>query len=124
MSRSNQQAAPDTPPAKPNVLRAALSVGSATLISRITGLVRDIFVAAALGAGPISDIFVVAFRLPNLFRRLFAEGAFSAAFVPLYSEQLEKNGETDARNFASSVFAVLGFVQPVVPVGKTHEGET
>ncbi|MDA8653672.1 murein biosynthesis integral membrane protein MurJ [Alphaproteobacteria bacterium] len=107
MSRSNQQAAPDISPAKPNVLRAALSVGSATLISRITGLVRDIFVAAALGAGPISDIFVVAFRLPNLFRRLFAEGAFSAAFVPLYSEQLEKNGEADARNFASSVFAVL-----------------
>ena len=95
---------------KPNVLRAAFSVGFATMISRVTGLGRDILVAAALGAGPIADIFVVAFRLPNLFRRLFAEGAFSAAFIPLYTEALAKNGEKSARDFASSVFAALVLV--------------
>lgn len=86
---------------------AAASVGGATMISRVTGLVRDIMIAAALGAGPLADIFVVAFRLPNLFRRLFAEGAFSAAFVPLYARRLEGDGEDAARHFAAKVMAVL-----------------
>ena len=62
------------------------------MVSRITGFVRDIFIAALLGAGPLAEIFVIAFRLPNLFRRLFAEGAFNAAFVPLFSERLEAEG--------------------------------
>ncbi len=85
----------------------AASIGGATVISRITGLLRDIMIAAALGAGPLADIFVVAFRLPNLFRRLFAEGAFSAAFVPLYTRRLEADGETAARQFAAKVLSVL-----------------
>ncbi len=88
-------------------LRGAASVGGATMISRITGLGRDILLAASLGAGPLADIFVIAFRLPNLFRRLFAEGAFSAAFIPLYAEQLARSGEETARIFAGRVFAVL-----------------
>ena len=62
------------------VVKAASIVGTATMVSRITGFVRDIFIAALLGAGPLAEIFVIAFRLPNLFRRLFAEGAFNAAF--------------------------------------------
>ena len=66
------------------IVRAASVVGSATMVSRITGFVRDIFIAALLGAGPLAEIFVIAFRLPNLFRRLFAEGAFNAAFVPCF----------------------------------------
>jgi putative peptidoglycan lipid II flippase len=86
---------------------AAASIGGATMISRVTGLLRDIMIAAALGAGPLADIFVVAFRLPNLFRRLFAEGAFSAAFVPLYARRLEAEGEASARQFAAKVLAVL-----------------
>lgn len=89
------------------LLAAAFTVGSATMLSRLTGLVRDILIAAALGAGPLADIFVVAFRLPNLFRRLFAEGAFSAAFVPLYARRLEAEGEISARHFAARVQSVL-----------------
>ncbi|MEC7154487.1 MAG: lipid II flippase MurJ, partial [Pseudomonadota bacterium] len=71
-------------PSSSRVIKAASVVGSATMVSRITGFVRDIFIAALLGAGPLAEIFVIAFRLPNLFRRLFAEGAFNAAFVPLF----------------------------------------
>ena len=79
-------------PSSSRVIKAASVVGSATMVSRITGFVRDIFIAALLGAGPLAEIFVIAFRLPNLFRRLFAEGAFNAAFVPLFSERLEAEG--------------------------------
>ncbi|MBN4658875.1 lipid II flippase MurJ, partial [Escherichia coli] len=66
-----------------NLLRAASTVSLLTLVSRITGLVREQAVAAAFGASALTDAFNVAFRLPNLLRRLFAEGAFSQAFVPL-----------------------------------------
>ena len=68
-----------------NLLRAASSVSLLTLVSRITGLVRDQLIAAQFGAGALTDAFNVAFRLPNLLRRLFAEGAFSQAFVPILS---------------------------------------
>lgn len=91
----------------PSFLRGAVSVGGATLLSRITGLGRDVLLAAALGAGPMADIFVIAFRLPNLFRRLFAEGAFSAAFIPLYAQTITQSGEDAARLFAGRVFSVL-----------------
>ncbi|MGB1464044.1 MAG: lipid II flippase MurJ, partial [Parvibaculales bacterium] len=74
------------------ILSNAALVGSATMASRITGFMRDIFLAALMGAGPLAEIFVIAFRLPNLFRRLFAEGAFNAAFVPLFSARLEQKG--------------------------------
>ena len=65
------------------LLRSVATVGSYTLVSRVFGFIRDILTAAILGAGPVADAFFVAQRLPNLFRSLFAEGAFSAAFVPL-----------------------------------------
>ncbi|MEC8099239.1 MAG: murein biosynthesis integral membrane protein MurJ, partial [Pseudomonadota bacterium] len=89
------------------VIKSASVVGSATMVSRITGFVRDIFIAALLGAGPLAEIFVIAFRLPNLFRRLFAEGAFNAAFVPLFSERLEAEGLPAALEFAGRILSVL-----------------
>lgn len=83
------------------------TVGMATLTSRVLGFVRDVFMANMLGSGPIADAFFVAFRLPNLFRRLFAEGAFSAAFVPLFSRALAEGGEPSARRLAEEILAVF-----------------
>jgi putative peptidoglycan lipid II flippase len=74
------------------LLRHIVTVGGMTMVSRILGFVRDILIAAVLGAGPLADVFFVAFKLPNLFRRLFAEGAFSLAFVPLFAGRLEVEG--------------------------------
>jgi putative peptidoglycan lipid II flippase len=71
------------------------------------GFVRDILMAAALGTGPVADAFVVAFRFPNLFRRLFAEGAFNSAFVPLFARTLEGEGREDAKAFAQEAMAGL-----------------
>ena len=93
-----------------NLLRATLTVGGLTLISRVLGFVRDILMARYLGAGPVADAFVVAFRFPNLFRRFFAEGAFNSAFVPLYSKSLEGEGDAAARKFASEAMSGLIFV--------------
>ena len=72
--------------------RNFLSVGGLTLLSRVVGFVRDALMAAVLGAGPAADAFYAAFRFPNLFRRLFAEGAFNTAFVPMFSGALEQQG--------------------------------
>ena len=83
------------------------SVGSATMASRVLGFAREALVAATLGTGPVADVFYTCFRFPNLFRRLFAEGAFNIAFVPLFSKELEGQGEDAARKFAQQVFAVL-----------------
>lgn len=80
-----------------SLIRAATTVGGMTLISRVVGMVREILMARYLGAGFAADAFLVAFRLPNLFRSLFAEGAFSAAFVPLVSQQLGHDGEREGR---------------------------
>ena len=77
------------------------------MISRVLGFVRDILIAAALGAGMVADVFFVAFKLPNLFRRLFAEGAFSAAFVPIFTERLTSDGRDAARVFSEQAMAVL-----------------
>ncbi|MGI9439721.1 MAG: murein biosynthesis integral membrane protein MurJ [Parvibaculales bacterium] len=82
-------------------------VGVGTLASRITGFIRDIMVAALLGAGPFAEIFVIAFRLPNLFRRLFAEGAFNSAFVPLYMQAYKQKGHLAARQFAAQICVIL-----------------
>ncbi len=88
-------------------LSNAALVGVATMASRVLGFVRDIMLAALLGAGPLAEIFVIAFRLPNLFRRLFAEGAFNAAFVPLFTRSLEADGKAAALAFATRIFSVL-----------------
>ena len=89
------------------LLRSVATVGSYTLLSRVFGFVRDILTAAILGAGPVADAFFVAQRLPNLFRSLFAEGAFSAAFVPLFAGILAEHGKEAARVFAEDALAVL-----------------
>src|SRR5689334_13173581 len=89
------------------LLRSVATVGSYTLVSRVLGFIRDILTAAILGAGPVADAFFVAQRLPNLFRSLFAEGAFSAAFVPLASATLAEGGKPAVRDFAEEAFAVL-----------------
>jgi len=83
-----------------------LTVGIWTLLSRVMGFVRDIFIAAYLGTGPVAEAFLVAFSLPNLFRRFFAEGAFNMAFVPMFSKKLE--GREDAHRFAQDAFVGLG----------------
>ena len=89
-----------------NILSSVSSFGFLTLLSRILGYLRDILIATFLGTGPIADAFFVAFRLPNTFRRLFAEGSFNSAFVPLYSKLDIQNSAFD---FANSVFNFLVF---------------
>src|SRR5438132_8227999 len=83
------------------------TVGGLTLVSRATGFVRDIVLAAVLGAGPIADAFFVALRLPNHFRAIFAEGAFNAAWVPAYAHVHGERGEGAARLFADRIFTLL-----------------
>lgn len=91
--------------------RAIATVGSLTLLSRLAGFARDILTAAVLGAGPVADAFFVAFRLPNHFRALFAEGAFNSAFVPLFSAKLVQDGQAAAKRFAEEVMSLLLAVQ-------------
>lgn len=90
-----------------SLLRNFATVGGATMTSRLLGFARDILMAAALGTGPVADAFVVAFRFPNLFRRIFAEGAFNSAFIPLFSRRLEGDGRQAAAQFASEAMAGL-----------------
>ena len=85
--------------------KSVITVGSWTLLSRILGMVREILLSTFIGAGPLLDAFVAAFRLPNIFRRFFAEGAFNAAFVPLFAKRYESNMEPE--EFANNVFANL-----------------
>jgi len=89
------------------LVRSLATVGGYTGISRILGFVRDILIAAVAGTGAEADAFFVAFRLPNLFRRLFAEGAFNAAFVPLFARRLEEGGQAAAKLFAEQTLSVL-----------------
>lgn len=87
--------------------RAITTIGGLTLVSRVCGFARDMLMAATLGAGGVGDAFLVAFKFPNLFRRLFAEGAFNAAFVPLFAGKLAEGGREAARAFAEEAQAVL-----------------
>ena len=89
------------------MIERILTVGGLTLLSRITGFARDIVLAAVLGAGPVADAFFVAFRLPNHFRAIFAEGAFNAAFVPAYARIREQGGAQRAGLFADRIFTLL-----------------
>jgi putative peptidoglycan lipid II flippase len=89
------------------MIRRIATVGGLTLVSRLTGFVRDVVMAAILGAGPIADAFFIAFRLPNHFRAILAEGAFNAAFVPAYARTLEKDGKAASRRFADQIAAAL-----------------
>jgi len=93
------------------MIRSILSVGGWTLVSRITGFARDIVTAAVMGAGPLADAFVVAFRLPNHFRAIFGEGAFNTAFVPSYARLSESGEAGAAARFADRVFTLMLLVQ-------------
>lgn len=98
------------------LLRSTAIVAFWTLASRILGFVRDILLAHYLGAVGVIEAFIVAFRFPNMFRRLVAEGAFAAAFVPLFSKRLEQDGRREAMLFADRVFSVLVFVLAIFTV--------
>ena len=78
------------------MIKRILTVGGFTLLSRVTGFFRDIMLAAILGAGPVADAFFIAFRLPNHFRAIFAEGAFNAAFIPAYARIRTQGGPQSA----------------------------
>ena len=90
-----------------SLVRKFASVGSATMASRVLGFIREALIASLLGAGPVADAFYAAFRFPNLFRRLLAEGAFNSAFIPLFAKELEGGGPSAAQVFARQVLSVL-----------------
>jgi putative peptidoglycan lipid II flippase len=97
-----------------NLLRALATVSGMTLLSRILGFVRDFVIARAFGAGLATDAFFVAFKLPNLLRRMFAEGAFSQAFVPILGEYKNQRGEADTRTLVDHVACLLSLALFVV----------
>ena len=88
-------------------LRIVSIIGSLTFFSRVLGYIRDFLMALVLGAGYVSDSFFVAFKLPNLFRRLFAEGAMNSAFIPIISGIKERNGKEVAADFLSEMFSII-----------------
>jgi len=97
-----------------NLLKALATVSGMTLLSRILGFVRDFIIARVFGAGMATDAFFVAFRLPNLLRRMFAEGAFSQAFVPILAEYRNRRGETETKRLVDHVTTALFLVVLVV----------
>lgn len=97
-----------------NLLGALAKVGGLTMVSRILGFVRDTIIARAFGAGVATDAFFVAFKLPNLLRRIFAEGAFAQAFVPILAEYKQTKSEEATREFVRHVAGMLSFVLVVV----------
>ncbi len=99
-----------------SLYRNFLNVGVLTLGSRILGFIRDALVAAVLGTGPAADAYLAAFRFPNLFRRLFAEGAFNTAFIPLFAKSLEQDGHEAARAWAARKMSWLVVVVTILTV--------
>lgn len=90
-------------------LKSASIFSFLTLISRIFGFIRDVLIAKYIGVSVLSDIFFAAFKLPNFFRRVFAEGAFNNAFIPIFASKLENN-QTDAIKFAQNILSFLFFI--------------
>lgn len=99
-----------------SLVKKFMTVGGGTLGSRLFGFAREMLMAAALGTGPMADAFFAAFRFPNLFRRLFAEGAFNAAFVPLFAREIEEGGRDAAKRFSEEVFGVLFTVLLIITI--------
>src|SRR5690349_17646950 len=99
------------------MLRRLLSVGGFTALSRLTGFVRDVLMAAALGRGVVSDAFIVAFLFPNYFRAIFGEGTINPAFLPRYAALMAKEKRADAARFASDVFSWQMAAQTLILVG-------
>jgi putative peptidoglycan lipid II flippase len=91
-----------------NLIKSTGTIGGLTLVSRVAGFAREMLMSRIMGASWQADAFFVAFRLPNTFRRLFGEGAFSAGFVPLYAQRLHgPGGDAEARHFSEEVLAVF-----------------
>ncbi len=101
---------------KKQITRAAGVIGISTLISRILGFIRDMVIAWFFGAGLLSDAFFVAFRLPNLFRRLFGEGSLTVAFVPVFSEYISKYGKEEAFQMARSAVRMLSAILVIITI--------
>lgn len=99
-----------------NLLKTLFTISSMTMISRITGLIRELLIARAFGASGFTDAFFVAFRIPNLLRRLFAEGAFSQAFVPILGEYTNQKGEDATRQLVNKVASALLWALLVVTI--------
>ena len=99
-----------------SLFKSIATFGGFTMVSRITGFIRDMILANFLGAGMIADAFFVAFKLPNLFRSLFAEGAFTSAFVPMVSQKLVSDGKDNAIKFASQAISVLAVILAIFVV--------
>lgn len=97
-----------------NLLGALAKLGSLTMVSRILGFVRDMIIARVFGAGDATDAFLTAFKLPNLLRRIFAEGAFSQAFVPVLAEYRQTKSPEATREFVQYVAGMLTFALTVV----------
>ncbi len=99
------------------LIRSTAIISAFTLLSRVLGLVRDILTANFLGASVINDALITATKLPNLFRRMFAEGAFNAAFIPLYARRIEEEGEAPAARFAGEAMSALVFLVALIVIG-------
>ena len=99
---------------KRNIAKAAGILGSATMLSRIMGMVRDMVVSRLFGAGLATDAFFAAFQIPNMLRRFFAEGALTSAFIPTFSATLSRRGDDKARELANTCFTLLTIVMAVV----------
>src|SRR3546814_12106542 len=117
-----------------SLVKSVGTIGGLTMVSRIFGFARDMLLSRILGAGGVADAWQLAFQLPNIFRRLFAEGAFAAAFIPLFNQRMTKDGDQgEARAFAEAVLAVripdlivfsalLLIVMPWVKIGSASCG--
>src|SRR5688572_11759187 len=99
-----------------NLLRVLATVSSLTFVSRVLGFVRDAIIARVFGAGLMTDAFFVAFKIPNLLRRLFAEGAFSQAFVPILGEYKNRRGHEETKRLVDHVAGVLALALFIVSV--------
>ncbi len=98
------------------LLKAMATVAGFSMISRVSGMIRDIMMAGFMGAGPLSDAFFVALKLPNMFRRITAEGAFSVSFIPVYSQTVELEGEEKAGEFVGRTFSMMSLILGVFSV--------
>src|SRR6478609_8003607 len=90
-----------------NLHKTLAAISGMTMLSRVTGLLRELLIARAFGASAYTDAFFVAFRIPNLLRRLFAEGAFSQAFVPILAEYKNRKGELETKMLVDHVATIL-----------------
>jgi len=115
-SPSPEKPASEKPTKPKSLLRSSLLTGSMTMTSRVLGLVRDIVLASVLGAGGAMDAFAIAQKIPNFFRRLFAEGAFSQAFIPVLSEYREKDARAAVKELVDNVAGCLGSILLLVTV--------